>query len=188
MTTTKPASQSQIDLLTRLLSEREVPAESRRWINEALAHNALTGGRGGTASRSIEHLFNCPKAVDTVSAAEATPGYYVRGGDAFKVQANKAGTHTYALVWSGSSWDYAPGVGRNLAGLVPMTAEQAASIGLAAGRCIECCRTLGGTTVTAKAAALIGYGEICASRNGWAFPKGAAAQRAFVAERATSDH
>ena len=64
-----------------------------------------------------------------------------------------------------------------------MTGEQAAALGLASGRCIVCCRTLGGASLTAKVAATIGYGEICAGHNGWSFPKGAVAQRAYLADQ-----
>ena len=113
--------------------------------------------------------------------AAAEPGFYVQGERAFKVQANKAGTSTYALEWTGSSWEYAPGVGRTLADLTPMTAEQAALLGLASGHCIACCRSLGGKTLSAQVAAVVGYGEICADNHGWPFPKGAAAQRERLA-------
>jgi hypothetical protein len=179
---TVPASPAQVSLITRLLGEKEVPAESRRWISEALAHDALTGGRTGTASRTISHLFACPK-IATEATSEAKPGFYVRGNEAFRVQMNKAGTHTYALVWSGHSWEYSPGSGRSLADLVPMTAEQAAALGLASGRCINCCRTLGGASLSSKVAALIGYGETCAANYDWFFPKGAANQRIYVETR-----
>lgn len=111
---------------------------------------------------------------------QAEPGYYVRGDEAFKVQQNKAKTSTYALSWTGSSWEYAPGVGRTLADLTPMTAEDAAKIGLASGRCINCCRVLGGESLTSRVAAVVGYGEICATKNDWPFPKGAATQRVYL--------
>jgi len=135
--------------------------------------------------------------ADRDAAALNTPaevGFYVKDGEAFRVVANKAGTSTYAKRftvtrdWDGSaraSWEYAPGVGRSLAaeGLVPMTAADAARIGLSHNICINCCRTLGGQTLSAHVSALIGYGEICATNNGWPYPKGAAAQRAFIASR-----
>jgi hypothetical protein len=63
-----------------------------------------------------------------------------------------------------------------------MTAEAAARIGLASGHCVSCAKPLGGATLTARVAALVGYGEICAGNHGWPFPKGAAAQRARLAE------
>jgi hypothetical protein len=127
-------------------------------------------------------------ALPSVPTAQAAPGFYVRGDEAFKVQTNKAGTNTYALVWSGSSWDYSPGTGRSLAGLVPMTAEQAAALGLASGRCINCVRVLGGKSLSAKVSALIGYGETCANHNGWAYPTGVKAQRAFIEDAAPEEY
>ena len=175
-TTFTPASDKQLALIARLLTEKEIEQEKREWIEGALAAEALTGGYHGTASRTIEFLFGCPD----VPHAEAKPGYYMRGEYAFKVQTNKAGTHTYALLWSGTRWDYVPGVARNLAGLEPMTGEQAARLGLASGRCIVCAKVLGGETLSAKVSALIGYGEICARHQGWAYPKGVKAQREFI--------
>lgn len=177
-TTHSPASPKQIALIQRLLREKVVEPDKRDWIETVMEAGRLTGGYHGTASRTIEHLFGCPD----VPHEEAKPGYYMRGEYAFKVQTNKAGTHTYALVWSGTSWDYVPGVARNLAGLTPMTATQAAALGLASGRCINCAKVLGGETLSAKVSALIGYGEVCARHNGWPYPKGVKAQRAYVAE------
>lgn len=172
------ASDKQIAFILRLLGEKVVDADAG--IDESLDSGNLTSHR---ASQIIGYLLACPSKPSTVSA-EAAPGFYVRGDAAYKVQSNKAKTHTYALVWSGSSWDYQPGAGRSLAGLVPMTAEQAAALGLASGRCINCCRTLGGESLSARVSALIGYGETCARHNGWTYPKGAATQRAFVASHA----
>jgi hypothetical protein len=84
-----------------------------------------------------------------------------------------------------ATWEYAPGVGRDLAadGLQPMTPAQAAQIGLSHGYCINCCKRLGGRTLSAHVSAVIGYGEQCAKTNNWPYPHGAKAQRAFLAER-----
>ena len=167
------------------------PAQ-RSFIESMLAERVLTGtnyegwnpdwdnATFDAASAVIRYLKTLPRKA----TPKAEPGFYVtEGGNAVKVQANKAGTGTYALAWSGTSWDYAPGVARTLAGLTPMTGEEAARIGLASGRCIACAKTLGGETLTARVAALVGYGEICADKNGWAFPKGAAAQRQYLADQ-----
>lgn len=174
ITTTRPASDKQVAFIERLLSEKDTTG------THFAGHASVPALTSAQASQAITELL----ALPSVPTAEAEPGFYVRGEQAFKVQTNKAGTHTYALVWSGSSWDYQPGAGRSLAGLVPMTAEQAAALGLASGRCINCCRALGGESLSAKVSALIGYGETCARHNGWPYPKGAAAQRAYVTEHA----
>ena len=39
-----------------------------------------------------------------------------------------------------------------------------------------------GETLSAAISALIGFGETCAKRMGWPYPKGVAAQRAYMAE------
>jgi hypothetical protein len=170
---TNPASPAQEALITRLLGEKDLTGTP--YAGHTVAPAGLTKE---DASRSIDALFALPR----LDLPSAEPGYYLRGGEAVKVQANKAGTGTYAKVWTGTKWEYAPGVGKTLAGLTPMTAEAAARIGLASGHCIACAKPLGGKTLTAKVAALVGYGETCAANEGWPFPKGAAAQRARLAE------
>lgn len=147
----------------------------------------------------VQHLAGqCPdEPAPTVTPqpkADAEAGFYVRGDEAFKVQWNLARTHTYAKRFvishedgvKRASWEYAPGVGRDLAaeGLTPMTAGDAARIGLSHGFCVNCCRTLGGVSLSAHVSALIGYGETCAKNNGWPYPTGVAAQREFVTNAA----
>jgi hypothetical protein len=179
-TTARPASERQTSLITRLLGEKTLTDTNRASVEAALGRGLSTR----EASQMIDGLFTMPRKAQA-DAPKAEPGFYVAAdGTPVKVQANKAGTGTYALTFSGRSWDYAPGLGRHFAGMQPMTAEEAARIGLASGRCIACCKVLGGDTLTAKVAAVVGYGEICASKHGWAFPKGAATQRAFLAENA----
>lgn len=169
---TRPATTGQRDFVAALLRDRDVtgtPYEG--WTPDWDRANFET------ASAVITYL----KTLPYKARKQAEPGFYVLGDQAFKVQMNKAKTGSYALMWGGSSWDYAPGSARFLADLVPMTAQQAAHLGLASGKCIACLRTLGGESLTAQVSAVIGYGEICAGHNGWDYPKGAADQRAFLA-------
>lgn len=193
--THRPATDNQIAYLKSMIEERDLSLvwttdhdrDSKEFHSTAArssveAARAIWRSEGYLPEAVFKVALDYLKAAPRKAQPKAEPGYYVTAdGTAVKVQSNKAGTGTYALVWSGSSWDYAPGLGRTLAGMVPMTAEDAARLGLASGRCINCCRTLGGASLTAKVAALVGYGEICADNNGWAFPKGAATQRAYLA-------
>lgn len=152
----------------------------------AIAHRV--GYRGRHAARELSPAGHAAPVIPVPDVpAEALEGYYTRNGEAFRVVLNKAKTHTYAkrLVQYGDrlSWDYAPGVGRDLAaeGLIPMTATEAGRLGLLHGRCINCLRPLGGESLSAQVSALIGYGETCARRHSWEYPTGAAAQRAYIA-------
>jgi hypothetical protein len=185
-------SSAQTALTDRLLAERDVPAE---YQDRLTAQLAVANGR--ERYRINAWLMTLPRvaggsssSTPTDAKVRAEEGFYVRGDDVFKVKWNKARTGTYALrfVVSGGKarFDYAPGVGRSLAeeGLVPMTAADAARIGLHHGFCVNCCAELGGATLSANVSAAIGYGETCAKRNGWYYPKGAAAQRAYIAEAA----
>ena len=188
----RPATAKQRDFVESLA--REVHGENAD--EYLLAHvESGTFDDGRATSRVIDGLIQDRNAarkragVDRAlfapaAPAHAAPGFYVHGDTAYKVQTNRAGDRTYAKRWTGTAWDYAPGAGRLLAAMVPMTAEQAAALGLASGKCINCLQTLGGETLSARVSALIGYGETCAAHNGWAYPKGAAAQREFIAARA----
>lgn len=174
----RPASTKQVEFIQRLVGEKNVPADHLDWITGALGADAYTTA---SASKTITYLLSLPSKPE--SREEAKPGYYTLNGEAIKVQSNKAGTHTYALVWTGTRWDYRPGKVQHLRNLRPMSAEEAAALGLASGRCINCCKVLGGETLSAKVSALIGYGETCADHNGWHYPKGVKAQRAYVEAR-----
>lgn len=182
-------STAQIALTDRLLAERVVPAEHKARLAEV-----LPTANGRTRYDINAWLMTLPRvAADTdtpAAPARAEEGFYVRGDEVFKVKWNKAHTGTYALrfvVAGGKArFEYARGVGRSLAaeGLRPMTAADAARIGLHHGFCVNCCAELGGATLSANVSAAIGYGETCARNNGWDYPKGAKAQRAFLAEAA----
>lgn len=190
----QPATDRQVSYARSLVQSRDVlpglsAAEALEWFDSTLREHGMTKGScsrlidRAKASRVRQHSTPVGGPAPA-ERQEAAPGFYVRGDEAFKVQRNKAGTHTYAKRWDGHGWEYAPGVGTTLADLTPMTAEQAAHLGLASGRCINCLRTLGGESLSAKVSAVIGYGETCAGHNGWPYPTGAAAQRAYLAENA----
>lgn len=157
-TTTRPASDKTLAFIARLLTERQVPAASREWIE---AHPDMSQRH---ASATIDHLRSLPFAqTDT---AKATPGYYVTEAGAYVVVVeNKAKTSTYAkrLVLDESGerttarWEYAPGVGRTLAGMEPMTVAQAAALGHMHGICVKCCKPL-----TDPKSVQAGIGPVCA--------------------------
>lgn len=156
-----------------------------QWV--AAGAGILEGSRA--VGWTTRHAGECP--APRPAAKNAEPGYYVRPADgrAVVVVENKAGTRTYGKVLtfpadgSRPAWVYTPGAGYTVADLRPMTAEDAAALGLSHGYCIKCCATLGGETLSAAVSALIGYGETCAKNMGWPYPKGVKAQRAFLAER-----
>jgi hypothetical protein len=109
-------------------------------------------------------------------------------GAAIVVVKSKGSDRTYGKVLefpadgSRPSWNYVKGAGYSVADLTPMTAADAAALGLSHGYCIKCCAPLGGETLSAAVSALIGYGETCAKNLGWPYPHGVVAQRAFIAE------
>lgn len=187
----RPATQRTIAYARDLVRDRDVlpgmgAADALAWFDATLAEHGMTQTQASAfidrakAAAHRTHTTRVGGQADTTSRL-AEPGFYTRGDDAFKVQWNAQRTGTYALRWDGDGWVYAPGVGRTLADLEPMTAEQAAHLGLASGKCIACCRTLGGKTLSAQVSAVIGYGETCAGHHGWTYPTGVKAQRAYLA-------
>ena len=149
----------------------------------------LVGSRGawGVEHRDGECIAAAPAASRPANAA---PGYYVRPADGKAVvvlQSKRNADRTYGKVLnfpadgSRPSWVYTPGAGYTVADLRPMGAADAAELGLSHGYCIRCCAPLGGETLSAAVSALVGYGETCAKRMGWPYPKGVVAQRERLA-------
>jgi len=146
----------------------------------------ILGGSRATGWTTT-HAGECPAA--TPRPANAAPGYYVRhdGKAVVVIQSKRNADRTYGKVLnfpadgSRPSWDYTPGAGFTVADLRPMTASDAAEMGLSHGYCIKCCAPLGGETLAAAVSALVGYGETCAKRMGWEYPKGVKAQRERLA-------
>ena len=159
------------------------------WVRE----EAGVLSKSATGKWETRHDGECPAPVAKGTPAKnAEPGYYVRPADGravVVVQSKRNADRTYGKILtypadgSRPSWDYVAGAGYSVADLRPMTAADAAAMGLAHGYCIKCCAELGGETLSAQVSALIGYGETCAKNLGWPYPRGVKAQREFIAER-----
>lgn len=184
-----PMSPAQRELIGKLA--RELYGANAVERMQAIFAEVKTRGEAG---EQIDGMIAASKARrnDRVEQApKAAPGYYVRPADGAAVvvvesKNNPGRTYGKVLVFpvggGRPSWEYVRGAGYTVADLEPLTAEAAAKIGLAHGYCVRCCAELGGQTLSAAISALIGYGETCAKRMGWAYPKGAVAQRAYLAE------
>lgn len=161
-TMTRPASDKQVELIERLLAEREITADGPYGgeSTETIIRNAAADIR--EASNVIACLFRAPRKA---GATRPAPGIYVLGEEIVKVQPNKAGTNTYAkrLMPSGNSkrgtWEYVPGLIDRLAGATPATAEDMAAYGHRTGTCGIC-----GALLTDPESIERGIGPICASR------------------------
>lgn len=176
------ASDKQLAFLRRLADERIIRAD---WTKEQTLANLEqlieSGLDKGTASNMIGTALKAPYREQP---QHADPGYYVTDdGDFVVVVENKAKTSTYAkrlvvtetvLGRKHAEWVYAPGVGRTLAGLTPMTAQQAAQFGHLHGICVRCLRPLDD-----PASAIVGYGQVCAKHMGWPYPTTKAQRQAL---------
>ena len=124
-------------------------------LAEQYQRRGYLSDRQDDAARRMHAKVTARKAKAT--APTPALGYYQVDDTYYVVAESKAG-NAYAKEWNGYGWDY---VGRapfaSLAGVDPLTAEQAAEFGHAFGRCIVCGRTL-----TDPASVAAGIGPICA--------------------------
>ena len=158
-----------------------------QWVD---AGKGLLLGSRAKGWRTEHRDGECPAPKVHAPSAQPDLGYYVRkDGAAIKVvQSKRDPSRRYGLVFTPRpgkrpAWEYVRGAGYSVADLKPMTATDAAALGLSHGHCINCCAPLGGKTLSAHVSAIVGYGESCAATNGWPYPKGAAAQRAALGMR-----
>jgi len=92
------------------------------------------------------------------STEPAPEGIHLFQNEVYKVQANKAGTATYAKKRVGSRWEYVGQVA-SLSPATLLTLAQAKAIGHETGHCVMCGREL---TVPESVAA--GIGPVCAKK------------------------
>lgn len=160
------ATPKQVNLIDRMVNERQMdnfPYRDR--VQQVVARQAH-GFSIEEASAIIDGMFKLPK----INYAAAAPGYYVKNGNVYVVVENKAKTATYAkkmVVLTNAKgakvgrWEYAPGVGRNIAaeGLAPLTVTEAARLGRLHGACMVCGRTLTDPNSVER-----GIGPVCAGK------------------------
>ena len=136
--TVYPASPKQVKFIGTLRAERGLDFDP-----EVVAQFTST-----EAGHEIDRLLAMPKAAQAVAA----PGYhFTKDGDPIKVIKTKDGERVYAKKLEAyldansnkrGRWVYAPGVAATVAGLTPMTAEEAGAKGIALGFCLICGKTL----------------------------------------------
>lgn len=179
-TTTRSASTAQIDLIRRLLDEREITPEARQAALDRIADGALSMAG---ASDWIDRLFGLPQLPQTqldpgiYEIPTDTPVFTIDGqpfGEVYRVKWNRAKTNLYATRMVGISGDrlteagtvesvdftYAPGVVARLRGDQKMTAAKGELVSVVYGRCIAC-----GRTIWAAASVLAGMGPVCRGRS-----------------------
>ena len=160
------ASKKQIsfirDLVGRVPNVDFLPPLEMLCLNDILADKPV--GKGAASDLISDLLRHVPKAAPK---AMAEPGYYKTAQDFLVVVRNRRGDRTYAkrLVVtkennrSHAKWDYAPGLGYQVAGMTPMTLTEAAQFGHLHGICFVCCRPL-----TDPESVKRGIGPVCAKR------------------------
>lgn len=126
----KPISERQENYIARLVSERDL-TDAPESVTAALARVADLSNQA--AGDLIDAMLALPVPADKTPSE---PGFYVHDGKLVKVQANKRGTNTYALVAAIRNgkirWDYAPDLGRAF-GDKPLTVAKARAAVVKAG-------------------------------------------------------
>ena len=180
-TTTRPATQKQMDLLNRLATERETPVAGKdareAWMiarTEDLMGQKGTNFSQHSASALIDYLMACPKSA----LADDLEGMHKIGDTIYKVQRAVHGSgELYAKelilverdnveiedgVWKSITnhrFEYAPGATRHLSPSTKMTLEQAKEFGALYGTCCVCGRTL-----TNEKSIEDGIGPVCGAK------------------------
>lgn len=172
------AMQAQTDQRSREASDRQIRyihtlVKTREW-NGTIDFENLTSA---VASGLINDLKAAPrkqgadKEADIVHTSESSypdEGFYFAEGTYYKVQDAKAqGGRRYAKRWNHDSeqWIYdGQKHFRLLTSQTKLTAEQASRFGHLYGRCI-----VKGCELTNEHSIELGYGPICAEKNGWPY-------------------
>jgi hypothetical protein len=160
---TNPATPAQGQFIKRLVEEREVTGDLLTQVEAARA-----AWVEGTYTRPFASaLIDLLKRAPYKSKPSVEVGIYVVNGVYYKVVPNQEGTALYAKTWVAEtqSWLYVGAPHR--VGLKPehkTTAEQAAEFGHVTGQCVFCSRLL-----TDERSLAVGYGPVCASKNGLAW-------------------
>lgn len=162
MTTTYPATEKQLAFLRKLADERKGNIQANTVIS--LLEQGNVPDKRHT-SNLIDLLLQIkPTATSAQAVLEA--GMYRKDDVIYKVQKAVHGSgNLYAkrlvldLDSEGFTFEYAPGVVRNLTADDRMTLEEAKSFGALYGTCVVCGRTLTNETSIAE-----GIGPICANR------------------------
>lgn len=135
----------------------------------------VPAGEGWLTGRPGAWTTQHPAGQCPAAAPAPTDGYEPAKGDVhviegtyYRVHIGQRSQRPYAVQWTGSEWDSAPGMIRRLTTATMATAEQAAGFGHLYGRCCFCT-----TPIDTPASTTVGYGPKCAADRG--LPWGTAA-------------
>lgn len=165
------ASEKQLNFLKSLFAERTGNEEAMILRTHLLSEYKAGKLSTKMASEAITDLLAMPKSVQnsvqsSVQNAEHGEVWLTASGQIVRVKLSNSSGNLYGLVWTGSQWDYTPGIMHQLDH--KMTAEEAAAFGHEHQWCVFCSRPL-----SDPRSEYAGYGETCARNRG--LPWGAVA-------------
>lgn len=161
-TAPRPITDTQADLIQRLMDERELETNVREATEKLLAAGTLTTRQ---ASGVIDTLQAHPQKAREDAPAEE--GFYFHDGQVYRVQRSRSSDRLYAKRLQvdedtgEGQFVYAPGAMRHLTADDRLTRVQAAEFGYHHGICAMC-----GAHLTDPDSVERGYGPICARKLG----------------------
>jgi hypothetical protein len=165
MTTTYPASQKQFDFIKKLLSEKQVDAQTQELVDMCREHAVAGTLRSKTASNLIDVLLALPRKKDASDDIQA--GVYAVNGDMIvRVYLGQQSGQMLAkqvhLTVGDATYDYigmARKVFADATTWTRLSIEEVGALGISSGQCIICGRRLDDPESVDR-----GIGPVCASR------------------------
>lgn len=166
VTTARPVTRPQVDLIANLVRERNITGELATHVATAREQVMARTLTYAAASTLITALRSAPYA-----ARDAGPlGMHVLDGNIYRVVKARYSDHRYAQIVNfdpetGKVTFDAPatrGMVFRLSEATRMTTEAAAEFGHHYHRCCNC-----GKDLTDPRSTTAGYGPVCAANNGW---------------------
>ena len=166
-----PPSQKQIDLIEKLMAERDVSnfsgstatAMLDKRLASALITYLLAAPRVATGTPITVPVGGTTAAPQTERQIMVTEGMYRMDGKVYRVQVGVHGSgRLYAKVLQGKTFEYERGAIFRLRPEHRMTLDDAAAFGRLYGQCCVCGRTL-----TDEVSIANGIGPVCAGKGWW---------------------
>ena len=182
----RPATEKAIRFARSLYIERKAALTDEQRTRVEIVLSA-TLPNAGDVSYTIDRLKETPRPASTPTTTAAStstvpvsePGFYLHDETLYRVQESRSSGRLYAKILvvdetadgeRKGRFEYANGAVYRLRAEERLTAEQAARLGHAYGFCVRCCKALDDPRSVAA-----GYGETCATREGWHYPTAAEA-------------
>ncbi len=168
-----------LDLLRTRLADGETVIGTVKTAGQVIEQVTTSGQMARKLARDVIDMYKDRPRVQVKAEAKPAsakfedddratePGIYQVGDDIYRVKKSRSTGYLYAEKHDGKSFDYDLGRGamRIIKASHLMTTEQAKAFGMRWGMCVN------GHPLSDRTSRYFGYGECCASNNGWLYDK-----------------